>query len=55
MKIELEAYEHTCADGCCYITGYDVYVDGKRIGNTSGEDALELADLLNEHFNTKEK
>lgn len=47
MKIELETYDHTCADGCCYTTGYDVYVDGEKIGSI-GEDAQELADLINE-------
>ena len=55
MKITLEYYVHTCGDGCCHTTGYDVYVDGKKIGHTIGEDAQELADLLNETFNTKEK
>ena len=55
MKIELEAYNHTCADGCCYTTGYDVFVDGKKIGFTTGEDATELAELLNQHFNTNKK
>ena len=54
MKIELEPYEHTCADECCYTTGYDVFVDGEKIGSI-GEDAQELADLLNKTFNTKEK
>jgi hypothetical protein len=29
-----------------------VYIDGKKIGSTIGEDAQELADLLNETFNT---
>ncbi len=53
MKITLEYYDHTCADGCCYITGYDVFVDGNKIGYIS-EDAQELADLLNKTFNTKE-
>ena len=51
MKIELVPYEHTCADGCCYTTGYDVFVDAKKIGFI-GEDAQELAELLNETFNT---
>lgn len=55
MKIELESYSHTCADGCCYTTGYDVFVDGEKIGFTTGEDAYELVELLNEHFNIKEK
>lgn len=54
MKIELEAYHHTCADGCCYNYGYDVFVDGEKIGSTVGEDAFELAELLNEHFDTKD-
>jgi len=55
MKIKLEPYDHTCGDGCCYTTGYDVYVDGEKIGFTTDEDAQELAELLNEYFNTKEK
>lgn len=50
MKIELEPYEHTCADGCCYTTGYDVFVDGEKIGHTLGEDTYELVEMLNEHF-----
>lgn len=54
MKITLKRYQHTCQDGCCYSSGYDVYVDGDKIGYTFGEDAQELAELLNETFNTKE-
>jgi hypothetical protein len=52
MKITLEYYTHTCTDGCCYTTGYDVFVDGKNIG-LIGEDAQELAELLNEYFEKK--
>ena len=55
MKIELEAYDHTCADGCCTTYGYDVFVDGEKIGFTTGEDATELAELLNEHFEPEHK
>ena len=54
MKITLEYYDHTCADGCCYTTGYDVFVDGKKIGQIN-DTPEELADLLNEYFKTKEK
>ena len=54
MKITLEYYNHTCGDGCCYIYGYDVFVDGEKIGSI-GEDAQDLAELLNEIFNTNEK
>ena len=52
MRIELKAYDHTCSDGCCTTYGYDVFVDGKRIGRFDGYDAEELAGLLNEHFGT---
>jgi hypothetical protein len=54
MKITLEYYDHTCGDGCCYTTGYDVFLDGEKIGSTIGEDAQDLAELLNEHFNTED-
>ena len=50
MKIELEYWDHTCADGCCYTTGYDVFVDGEKIGHTLGEDTYELVEMLNEYF-----
>jgi hypothetical protein len=56
MKIELKSYERpACDNGCCIIWGYDVFVDGKKIGHTIGGDAQELADLLNETFNTNDK
>jgi hypothetical protein len=32
-----------------------VWVDGKRIGFTTGEDAQELAELLNETFKQNDK
>jgi hypothetical protein len=54
MKITLEYYNHTCADGCCDTYGYDVFLDGEKIGSI-GEDAQELAELLNETFKTNEK
>jgi hypothetical protein len=54
MKITLEYYNHTYADGWWAGCGYDVFVDGEKIGSI-GEDAQELADLLNETFNTNEK
>lgn len=50
MEIKLKPYEYTCGDGCCYTTGYDVYLDGEHIGMTYGEDAEELAEVLNEYF-----
>jgi hypothetical protein len=53
MKIELAPYEHTIAEGCCYTTGYDVFIDGEKIGETIDEDAQYLAELLNEYFEKK--
>lgn len=31
IKIELEDWEHTCGDGCCYTSGTDVFVDGEKL------------------------
>ncbi len=50
MRIELVDYEHTCDDGCCTTYGYDVYVNGEKIGSTNGYDALEVVELLNKTF-----
>ena len=54
MKIELQPYCHACGDGCCDEYGYNVLVDGKIIGSI-GEDAQELADLLNKTFNINDR
>lgn len=55
MEIELEFWDHTCADGCCYTTGYDVFIYGEKIGSIDDYDPSELVELLNEYFETKEK
>ena len=47
--IRLDYWDYTCGDGCCYTTGYDVFVDGQKIGQID-EDAEALAMLLNEYF-----
>ena len=52
MKISVEYWDYTCGDGCCYDWGYDVFVDGEKIGQIN-DTPEELADLLNEYFNTK--
>jgi len=55
MKITLKYYERpSCTDGCCYTSGYDVFVDDNKIGSIR-DDAQELVELLNEAFKTKEK
>ena len=49
MKISVEYWDYTCGDGCCYDWGYDVFVDGEKIGQIN-DTPEELADLLNEYF-----
>ena len=54
MKITLEDYHHTCADGCCDTYGYDLFVDGNKIGSFECEDVHRLIELLNEFFTSKQ-
>jgi hypothetical protein len=51
MKITIEDYHHTCADGCCHTYGYDLFVDGNKIGSFEDEDVHRLIELLNVWFN----
>jgi hypothetical protein len=55
MKITIEDYYHTCADGCCDTYGYNVFVDGKIIGSIVDDDVNGLVELLNKFFKTNEK
>ena len=55
MEITLEDYHHTCADGCCDTYGYEVFVDGKKIGSFQDEDVQGLLELLNGFFKSNEK
>ena len=49
-EIEIKPYDHTCGDGCCYQSGYDVFIDEEHIGFTITEDAEEVIDIINEHL-----
>ena len=55
MKVTLEDYYHTCADGCCDTYGYEVFVDGNSIGSVEDDDVNRLVELLNRFFKTNEK
>ena len=55
MKITIEDYYHTCADGCCDTYGYNVLVDGKIIGSIVDDDVNGLVELLNKLVKTNEK
>ena len=50
-KIIAKHYTYECGDGCCYETGYDYFIDGKKV--TDGSDAFcdmtVITDIL-KHF-----
>ena len=54
MEITVEEYHHTCHDGCCETYGYDIFVDGKKIGSIEGDDVNWMAELLTHYFKCKE-
>lgn len=31
MIIEFREWDHTCGDGCCYLYGTEIYIDGIKI------------------------
>lgn len=43
LKIELEDWDHNCADGCCYSWGNTIKVNGVEVDGDCGavHDALE--------------
>lgn len=43
LVIELEEWDHTCGDGCCYTFGTDIYINGEKI---EGEDGFNNHQLL---------
>ena len=54
MKITLEDYHHTCADVCCDTYGYDLFVDGNKIGSFECDDVHRLIELLNGFLTSKQ-
>lgn len=50
MEITLEPYDNACHDGCCGTWGWDIFVDGQRIGDIEGDDVEWLVERLNLHF-----
>jgi hypothetical protein len=54
MEITLEDYHHTCDDGCCDIYGYDLFVDGNKIGSFECDDVHRLIELLNGFLTSKQ-
>jgi len=39
IKIELRDWDYTCGDGCCYMYGKEVYLNGERLPEQYAEDS----------------
>jgi hypothetical protein len=42
LLIELEEWNHTCGDGCCFTYGTNIYVNGKQIEDEDGTNPHQL-------------
>lgn len=42
LKIELNHWDYTCGDGCCYMYGIDIKLNGEKIENEDGENREQL-------------
>ena len=36
LLIELEEWDHTCSDGCCYTYGTNIYINGEQLEDEDG-------------------
>ena len=42
LLIELEEWDHTCNDGCCYTYGVNIYINGEQIEDEDGTSHSQL-------------
>ena len=42
LLIELEDWNHTCGDGCCYTYGTNIYINGEQIEDEDGTNPHQL-------------
>jgi hypothetical protein len=42
LLIELEEWDHTCGDGCCYTYGTNIYINGEQIEDKDGTSSHQL-------------
>jgi len=42
LLIELEEWDHTCNDGCCYTYGVNIFVNGEQIEDEDGTNPHQL-------------
>ena len=42
ILIELEEWDHTCGDGCCYTYGTNIYINGELLVDEDGMSSHQL-------------
>ncbi len=42
LLIELEEWDHTCNDGCCYTYGTNIYINGEQLEDEDGTSQSQL-------------
>ena len=42
LLIELESWDHTCGDGCCFTYGVNIFVNGEQIEDEDGSNPHQL-------------
>ena len=42
LLIELESWDHTCGDGCCFTYGVNIYINGEQIEDEDGTNPHQL-------------
>lgn len=42
LLIELEEWDHTCGDGCCYTHGTNIYINGEQLEDEDGTNPHQL-------------
>lgn len=42
LLIELEDWNHSCGDGCCYTYGVNIYINGEQIEDEDGTSSHQL-------------
>jgi len=46
LKIELRDWDYTCGDGCCYMYGKEVYLNGELLPEQYAEDSANALKVV---------
>lgn len=55
LEIKTEPWQHTCADGCCYTWGTDVYINNEKVTQGDCDDIQAILEEVLIHLNFKIK